>query len=104
MRIFTFEKVSILEARGQGRSRTEKIFTPGGFYHIYCPKKIEKLMSIDVHKFRGANSKSHSTHSVRGDEEGILAEDRVPVAVPIQGGPHPVLATALPISLTKSAA
>ena len=32
---------------------------------------------------------------VRCDEEGILAEDRVPVAVPLQGGPHPVLATAL---------
>ena len=58
-----FEKVSNLEARGQGRSGTEKIFTPRGFSHIYGLKKIEKLMSIDVHKFHGANSKSDSTHS-----------------------------------------
>ena len=40
---------------------------------------------------------------VRRVEKGILAEDRVPVAFPVQGGPHPVLATALPISLTMSA-
>ena len=36
---------------------------------------------------------------VRLDEEGVLDKDRVPVASPVQGSPHPVLA----ISFTKSA-
>ena len=31
---------------------------------------------------------------VRLDEVGVLAEDNVPVASPVQGGPHPVLAIA----------
>ena len=31
---------------------------------------------------------------VRLDEEGVLDEDHVPVASPVQGSPHPVLAIA----------
>ena len=39
---------------------------------------------------------------VRLDEVGVLAEDNVPVASPVQGGP--ILYSPLPISFTKSAA
>ena len=39
---------------------------------------------------------------VRRDEAGVLAKDRVPVAVPVQGGLHPIPYSPLPISFTKS--
>ena len=41
---------------------------------------------------------------VRRDKEGVLAKDRVPVAVPVQGGLHPIPYSPLPISFTKSVA